>query len=156
MFVVHIPYTGVTTIRSQECQHLHKKWSINSKHGSNCITTRLMATRQRKNESSIHGRTSSYLHVFRLALEPKCPYKLTLADINREWGSQDVRLTTLLHLVLRLRMRRAITPILIHLLEIVLTYAQGQLELLPLKAQFFWEKRYMKPGRRKYHDKNNS
>jgi len=66
------------------------------------------------------------------------PTQLTLADINREWGSQDVRLTTLLHLVLRLRMHRAITPILIHLLEIVLTYAQGQLELVPLKAQFFW------------------
>ena len=76
MCVVHIPYTGVTTIRSRECQHLNEKCSGNSKHRPNCITTSLMATRQRKDQSSIHGRTNSYLHVFRLALEPKCPYPI--------------------------------------------------------------------------------
>jgi len=73
MILVHIPYTGVTPTRSRECQHLHEKCSGNSKHGSNCVTTMLLATRQWKNQTSIPGRINSYLHVFRLALEPTSP-----------------------------------------------------------------------------------
>jgi hypothetical protein len=81
MFVVHIPYTGVTTTWSRKCQNLHEKCSRNSKHASNCITTRLMTTRQRKNQSSIHSETNSYLHVFRLLSSPKIPIQMTMAVI---------------------------------------------------------------------------
>ena len=73
MFLVHIPYTDVTMTRSRECQRLHEKCTGNSKHESNCIMTRLLATRQRKNQSSIPDRTNSYFHVFRLALELTSP-----------------------------------------------------------------------------------
>jgi len=92
MFVVHILCTGVAKTRSWECQHIHEKCSRNSKHESNCITTSLLALRQRKNQSSIHGRTNSYLHVFRLALDPPVRYPIEAGGNlpgNKAAGTSD-------------------------------------------------------------------